>query len=274
MSLETLSAFDSPDNLWRILTSGKKITFREYEGTGIPPLTMHIDEHDLVTQWENYPKSLMGLQSALIDNANRLVEWKYFNWSDKNQHSELSSHYRLLVDKYKKEISKDLSRYFSFHRNIEAGSNYSRFLIHEQTLLKLFVIGFIFDWQEKDLQIAGCETKPAIENMPDHYQEDNDQIKGNGFSISRRSYGRSRKTIVDINDIDLVTAEQLVDWLRKDYHCEYNGKTVFKPDSSGDVIGTDAYGMDFYAGNIKNPSSILNSMKEQSLSEKWQDQFE
>lgn len=273
----TVSAFDSPEHLWDLLIEGHTLHFHEYDGSGIPPDYFYLTDQDLVSRWDSHSRSAAGLHSALLENAARLIEWKFSSWWGQkvNDNSPILSSYQRLVYTYSKELNRCLANYFSVHRNIEASCCYSVFLIHEQTLLLMNTYGETFYWESTNrahnTSAPESEPKPSILNYTDDIIE-----RGPNYEIKRRhspfSGSCTRETVVSLNNAQLSTPTLITEWLNLGYVINCNDKTIFAPDEDGSVYGTDSTGNDFYAGNISEPIDILLSLEHDTAHESSQSQ--
>lgn len=266
----SVSAFSSPEHLWSLLNEGYTLTFKEYEHSGIPPDYIQLGKLDLETRWKAYSRSLQGLLAALVDNAERLVRWRYMSWSGSAslRNPKFNDSYYMLVDTYRQQITQSMHRYYGINRVIEAGTWYSYFLCDEASLLACFQYEQLFNWQshfQRKVDISGI---PETEVCPVDYSQNPDIFESkDGYRIERvaSSFSGSglRYTMVFIYDIGAITSDQLVEWLNAGYHVEYNSATLFGPEEDGLVFGTDAYGQDFYAGEITRPTDITASLQYQ-----------
>lgn len=72
---------------------------------------------------------------------------------------------------------------------------------------------------------------------------------------------------IQIKDIDDVTPQQLADWLSDGKVVEYCQITLWPPEEDEIpfiVMGTDAYGIDFGAGDIRAPNRVMENLKYKS----------
>lgn len=274
----SVSAFDTPEYLWELLLKGHKLDFREYEESGIPPDIFYLNDLDLVTRWDECSRSMAGLQSALLSNASRLIEWKFKSWWGRSSNdSPLFNPYSRLAKTYSAEITKHLMNYFSVHRIIEAKCCYARFLVDEQTLLSTFKFSQIFDWETRYKQRAILESFPPPEAAPEGLAYKNEDIleQGEGYLIKRvhSSFSGSctRDTVVTLDNNHQITPAQIAEWLSRGYILHFGGKKIFEPEDDGSVFGTDAYGQDFYAGHISDPLGILSSIGTATFAERLQE---
>ena len=277
-NLVTVSAFSSPILLWPLLESGASITFKEYSGTGIPPDHFVLNDLDLNGRWKSYSRSAQGLQEALADNARRLIEWKYSSWfgSSDSFDERLHAPYSMLVQTYCSEICSDLSRYFGINRTIEAGACYAHFLADESALLGCFKYGRVFDWAAAREKRAQPNRKPEPDTSPFDHSTNSDIIEqAAGYIVQRKrsKYSGSghRNTVVEITDVVAVPAYKIAEWLNVGHRVEYGQKTLFEPEEDGTVFGTDAYGLDFYAGRIDEPNTIIRTIQENTYWENIQE---
>ncbi|WP_196160978.1 hypothetical protein [Reinekea sp. G2M2-21] len=264
----SVSAFSSPEHLWSLLNEGYTLTFKEYEHSGIPPDYIQLGKLDIVTRWKDYSRSLRGLLAALVDNAERLVQWRYMRWSGaaSPQDPILADSYYTLVDTYRQQIINTMSRYYGVKRVIEAGAWYSYFLCDEASLLACFKYDQLFKWQSHFQWKAKYSGTPEAETCPVDYSQNPDILESkDGYRIKRvaSSFSGSglRYTIVCLCDMGVITSDQLIEWLNSGYHVEYSSVTLFGPDDDGLVFGTDAYGQDFFAGEITRPTDITASLQ-------------
>ncbi len=74
----------------------------------------------------------------------------------------------------------------------------------------------------------------------------------------------AEKKIVDISDIERVSIDVFSSWLKSSYKITYNLKTIW-PCEDGDfdvgfLFGTDSYGLDFHAGYVTDPKSVMHTL--------------
>jgi len=261
----TVSAFVSPVLLWPLLESGSTITFREYSGTGIPPDYFKLNDLDLKGCWKSYSRSIQGLQEALADNASRLIHWHPSEGFGERLHTQHS----MMVQAYSYEIRNNLWTYFGVNRTIEADACYAHFRADEAALLGCFRYGHIFDWSAAFEERKKLCYKPESDTCPIDRSVNPDIIEQtDGYVIERKlsNYSGSghRNTVVDITDITAVSTEMMVAWLTAGHRVEYDQKILSTPEEDGTVFGTDAYGLDFYAGNIDQPETIISTIQKRT----------
>jgi hypothetical protein len=274
----TVSSFDSPEYLWELLNNGHTLVFREYENSDIPPDHFYLNDLDLVCRWDEYSRSIAGLQSALLSNATRLIDWKFKAWFGKNSNvgSSISDTYSRLVSFYSHQMNIYLSNYFSAIRIIEAGSCYTRFLIDELTLLSMINYDHIFDWEAQQAKRSTCFNSANFEIVPKSITHPEKDIlaRGDNFIIERRQSSFSgsctRETVVILDSDRLPSPTLIAEWLSRGYILHYAGKNIFSPEDDGSVFGTDSYGQDFYAGHISYPEGILSTVGNESFAERLQ----
>lgn len=282
MTLKTVyvSAFTSPEDICSPLEKGFRILFKEYVDSPVPYDFIELNPLDVVTRWKNFPRDNFGLHQALVENAERLIKWKYIKWNgSRDTYSlELNSNYLTLVEAYVSEMRANLNNYFGINRIIEASSCYSCFLIDESTLLACHSLGHMFTWQSRYAERLESSYKPDIEATPANpYWDQEIEESTSVYSIERKnsffSGELSRNTVVTINEIDGVDTQKLVYWLNAGYVVEHSGRKLFAPDDDGTVFGTDNYGCDFYAGNIDLPARLIDSLQMLTSSERFQEKL-
>ena len=70
--------------LHSLVRKEEKLLITEFNKRADVELVMLDDRElkfDLETRWKAYSRSLQGLLAALVDNAERLVRWRYMSWS-------------------------------------------------------------------------------------------------------------------------------------------------------------------------------------------------
>ena len=273
----SVSAFSSPQHLWHYLESGHTLLFKEYAGTGIPQDYLSLEENDLELRWNSYTRSIKGLELALMDTADRLIGWRYTSWfgAFEGNEEELHVPYYRMVRAYKDAINIVLKSYFGENRIIEANYIYANFLNDQSTLLACFQYGRLFDWETQFEHRVSKAINPPRDKNPFVHMIDPDTIEGDGFIITRKKSGSSsgaRRNYVDIVDIEKITPTLMTLWLDSDFQIEFDQKTLYPAcEEDGGIFGTDAYGVDFYAGHITNPQQIIVNLQSKTNAESYQD---
>jgi len=84
------------------------------------------------------------------------------------------------------------------------------------------------------------------------------------------------KKSVDIFDIEKVSIDVFTSWLKSGFSIAYNLKTIFSAEEGegcdGFIFGTDAYGLDFGAGYLSDPTSVMKSLTDTTHWEAYQEQ--
>lgn len=252
----SISVFTPPEQIWAWLADGHKITFHEYEFSQIPPDLIHLDDFDLVTRWEFHPRSLNGLLNVLEGNVNRLVRFRYLCWPENNEGRD---DYHGLVSSYAQSIIHCMRRHYSFDRIIEAGSIYSRFINAESAFLALLSYDRVFAWREDAPQMMATTPlfKPAEPVLnPDIIEQTAT------YCITRQNsayFSGSRKSLVDINAMSLISEDQFVTWLLRGFTIRYQSLTLSLMDNDiyANDYTTEGGAADFLIGTTDDISSVL-----------------